>query len=558
MSPKTLVGALRSAADNNGDAVAYTFWQPDGSEPALSRGELDHRARAIGARLAERLAPGSRALLVYGPGLDFVQAFFGCLYAGVIAVPVYPPRPDRMVEGLASLELILADTGSEALLCDALVAAFADDIRLLSPRLADLWWLETSAIPSATGGNWVDPGVNPDTVAYLQYTSGSTGNPKGVVLRHRHLLSNQAQIRELMALGDDTVFASWLPLYHDMGLVGCVMQPLYLQIPSHLMAPTDFLAKPLRWLQLVSRHAATISGGPNFAFELCVRKVTDADLADLDLSSWQVAFCGAEPVRGDTMDRFGNRFAAAGFEKRALLPCYGLAEASLIVTGAPASTGHRPIHRGREAGGEVISVGRPATDVRVLVADPETGVAQPDGRVGEVWVRSGSVADGYWRQPEATAATFAPSVRLASDGPGRVEEPGPWLRTGDLGFLLDGELYVTGRIKDVLIVRGRNVHPHDLEAAVQAADTRFRPGCGAVFARDGETGVTLVQETIATPDELPALVAVARRAALRASGVDLEQVVLVPPRSVPKTSSGKIRRRECRELLLQGELEVLS
>lgn len=563
MSIRTLVDMLRATADSAGDNLAFTFRQSDDVEQCLTFGELDHRARRFAVRLSDRMAPGSRALLVFPPGFDFLEAFFGCLYAGVIAVPLQAPPLDHLEERLDVIDLIRAETDAEAFLCDSLVGSFREQIVRIRSSLQRLWWVDASE-PGCGGDDWVDPGVTEDAIAYLQFTSGSTGHPKGVVLRHRQLLANQAQISETMAFSAESVMASWLPMYHDMGLIGCVMQPIYRRFPSHLMSPLDFLSRPVRWLELVARHRATVSGAPNFAYELCARKVGPADIAALDLSSWRVAFCGAEPVKPDTMRRFARQFAPAGFDASALFPCYGLAEAALLVTGVEVGGGHhaRTLDRAARRKGatvpavengdriEVSSSGRPATGNRIVVVDPAAGHRLPDGCEGEIWLRGPSVAGGYWRNQDASEATFVASLE---------GEVGPWLRTGDLGVVLEGELYVTGRLKEVLIVRGRNVHPHDVEAAVQAADTRFRPGCGAVFAIEDDERVVLVQETTETdPGALADLVRVARRAASRSAGIDLEEVVLVAARTVPKTSSGKVRRRRCMELLLKDEIEALT
>jgi acyl-CoA synthetase (AMP-forming)/AMP-acid ligase II len=564
LSADTFVALLRQRAQRHPDRLACAFLG-DGENitDRLSYAGLDEEARRVADLLARQLTPGARALLVCEPGLGFVTAFFGCLYAGVVAVPVVPPTGPRSTSGQARIRAILADCAAEAVLTsgvDEEAALFGD-----TPRIA----LDGSrrGDPDA----WRDPGVRAGTVAFLQYTSGSTAAPRGVVLTHANLLANQRAIAWSLAVPAGATWLSWLPMYHDMGLIGTLMQPLYRGAAAYLMSPLHFLQSPARWARAVSRYRAHVSGGPNFAYELAARRVTADDLAGVDLSSWRVAFSGAEPIRADTVARFAAAYAPAGLDPAGLVGCYGLAESTLLVTGAwatdPKTTTVRAdaLAHGRvvpATGGNATSTdtrtlvpsGRVYAEYTVRIVDPATREELKDRQVGEVWVAGPAVAAGYWRRPAETAEIFG--ARLADDDLAAGDER-TFLRTGDLGFFDDGQLYVTGRTKDLLIVRGRNVHPHDIEDAAQRAHPFARPGGAAAIALDGER-VVLVQESRGgTPGQLAEVVAAVRRGVLEDQQVRLSAVYLVAPREVPKTSSGKVRRSDSRRALLAGELRVL-
>jgi amino acid adenylation domain-containing protein len=545
---------LRGRAGAEPDAPAFRFVgdpaEPT-SEPAeldvsISRGELDEAARGIAVALVERGAAGRPVLLLYPPGLDYVAGFLGCLYAGAVAVPAYPPDLARLGRTLPRLRALAADCGAATALSTAGLAALAPALAGTAPELAALDWVATDALPAGTADTWTPPPVDGDSPALLQYTSGSTGTPRGVLLSHANLLHNAELVHTGFGTSRDTVGVSWLPPYHDMGLIGGILQPLYAGFPVVLMSPLTFLRRPLAWLETIARSGATMSGGPNFAFDLCVRKSTAQQRAALDLSRWAVAFCGAEPVRAATLDRFAAAFAPAGFRRAAFYPCYGLAEATLIVTGGqpPRVTGTGQVGSGRPLGGQ-----------RLLVVDPATGTGRPPGAEGEIWLAGPSVAQGYWRRPAETAHTFG--GRLAGD-------PRPdrrYLRTGDLGRLDPaGDLVVTGRIKDVIIVRGRNLHPPDLELAVEQAVPPVRPGCAAAFpvVRDGTEQVGVACELAGPPDRSGTgpVVAAVRQAVAEAAEVPVATVVLLRPGRLPKTSSGKIQRYACRQALATGEWEA--
>ena len=552
-----LIDLLQARSDEKRDQTAYTFLQDEGAgEVQLTYAELDARARDIGARLQQEGAAGQRVLLLYPPGLDYVAGFFGCLYAGAVAVPVYPPRPDRPLQRFLS---ILGNAEPEFVLSTDWVASMAKG---LLDEHRPMRWLATDTLDGTQAGHWKRPDVDADALAFLQYTSGSTADPKGVMVSHGNLLDNQTLIQKSFGTDSTSKVIGWLPLYHDMGLIGNVLHPLYLGTSCTLLSPLEFLREPLRWLKAIHDHQGTVSGGPNFAYDLCVRKVKPAEREQLDLSRWQVAFNGAEPIRSETIERFCDAFAASGFRKQSFVPCYGLAEATLLVTGgkpeqlahtfrAPDLEQRRAVECRRED-----AVARPlVTSGRaqfVSIVDAEARALLPDGRIGEIWVANDSVAGGYFRNPAATEATFA--ARLDSG-------QGPFLRTGDLGFVQAGELFVVGRSKDLIIIRGRNHYPQDIELTAEKAHPALRPGCGAAFAHEvaGEERLVIVHEVLSA-EGAPADEAIAaiRQAVALEHEVQTHAVVLIAPRSIPKTSSGKIQRRACKAAWLAGELEVVS
>ena len=605
MTAASLVELGRTRAATLGDQPLYTFHPDRPAEEAthLSFAGLDLRARTIGAALQQLGAAGQRALLLYPPGLDFVAAFFGCLYGGVVAVPAYPPRSARMLPRL--LEIARDARPAVALTTTDLQKAIGG-LAAQVPELSALRLVATDQVPPDQADAWRDPGADASSLAFLQYTSGSTAAPKGVMISHGNLLHNEEMIRQAFGQSAESVIVGWLPLYHDMGLIGNVLQPLYLGARCVLMSPIAFLQNPKRWLATISRYRATTSGGPNFAYDLCVRKVAPADRADLDLSSWDLAFDGAEPVRAETMARFVDAFAGCGFAPRAFFPCYGLAEATLFVAGgagagmpplpetleAPPGEGvtsrsepriaafdpvqleagnARPLPPSDPAARTLVSCGRAWHGQELAIVDPASLSRCAAGKVGEIWVRGASIAQGYWRRPEETAETFG--GRLAEDAAGAGGAAAadgaaaPFLRTGDLGFLDRGELFVTGRLKDLIIIRGRNLYPQDIELTVERSHPALRAGCGAAFSIElgDEERLVVVQEHDRTPGDTPldpetveTIAEAVRRAVAEQHEAQVQQVVLLRAGTLPKTSSGKIQRRACRAALLAGRLEVLG
>jgi amino acid adenylation domain-containing protein len=572
----TLVELLRRRADRQPDLPGYSFLRDgEGDGASLTWAELDRRARALGAVLQCLGTAGERALLLYPPGLDYIAAFFGCLYGGTAAVPAYPPRLNRPSPRIRA---IVADAAPRVILTTA----------ALLPRLerflevpSGTKWLATDDRGVAGAGEWRDPGVGPDTLAFLQYTSGSTAAPKGVMLSHANLLHNLELIRTCFAQSERERTVLWLPPYHDMGLIGGILEPLFAGYPVTLMPPLAFLQKPVRWLRAVSDRRATTSGGPNFAYDLCARKVSAEEKEQLDLSGWSLAFNGAEPVRPETLDRFTAAFSSCGFRREAFFPCYGLAEATLLASAGRRAGG--PLVRCFTAGALESHAASPAEpdakDARALAscglaADSRpgcpaialvrsaTGSELPErcaeGEVGEIWLRGPSVAQGYWRQPEETERVFA--ARLPGE-----DAAGTWLRTGDLGFASAGSLFVTGRLKDLIILRGRNHYPQDIELTVERSHGALRPGCSAAFAieRDGEERLAVVAEVHRGHQRRAASGADEVIAAIRSAVADEHEVapdavVLLKPATLPKTSSGKVRRHACREGLVAGSLAAVA
>ena len=565
---ETIVELLSFRAQSQPEQTVYTYLRHGETESGqLSYGELDRQARAVASQLQQLELPGNRALLLYPPGLEFIIGLFGCWYAGIIAVPAYPPRRNQ---NLSRLQAIVTNAqASVALSTSTLIANLQH--RIADNRdLAALPWLATDQIICEPVASWQQPSINRDSLALLQYTSGSTGTPKGVMVSHGNLWHNLDAIYHCFGHRRDSQGVIWLPPYHDMGLIGGVLQPLYGGFQVTLMSSVDFLQKPWRWLEAISRYRATTSGGPNFAYELCARKITDSQLASLDLSSWEVAFTGAEPVRAETIDQFATTFAPCGFRREAFYPCYGMAETTLIVSGglktappvlrsvkAAALAQNQVVVTEPELEGNctIVGCGRSLPDQKVIIVDPETKTECPQERVGEIWVSGASVAQGYWHRPQETEQTFG--AYLVDTG------EGPFLRTGDLGFLRDGELYITGRIKDAIIIRGQNHYPTDIERTVENSHPALRPGCGAAFGVElkGRERLVVVQEverSYLRRLETKEVVGQLRQAVAREHGLEVYAAVLVKTGSIPKTSSGKIRRYACRTGFQEGSLKVVS
>ncbi|MDQ3332434.1 MAG: fatty acyl-AMP ligase [Planctomycetota bacterium] len=570
---RSMAEILRRRAAASPDKLAFQFLLSDGAEgPRCTYVELDRQARSIATALRRITSPGERALLLYAPGLDFIPAFFGCSYAGVIAVPAYPPRPEQPWHGVEGLTRLTLDCRAGVVLTGG---DYAADIERLCRPVAPLDgvpWLDTSDLTSAARGGWSREAEDPAAISHLQYTSGSTGNPKGVVVSHGNLMHNEYMIAlcsghfETAAAGICGV--GWLPFQHDLGLVAGMLQAVYVGGPLVLMSPVTMLQRPYVWLEAISRYRGYTSGGPNFAYDQCVRRLSLEERASLDLSCWKVAGLGAEPVRVATMDDFAEAFEVSGFRREAFYPSYGLAEGTLMVAGGDRET-QPPVVAVSTAAlerNEVTVVSDTAADARlartlvgcgyawldqqVLIVDPTARTPLPPARIGEIWVSGPSIARGYWNRPSDTQETF--QARL--NGVGEV----PFLRTGDLGFFHEGELFITGRLKDVLIVRGQNHYPHDIELTVQGLDPALRSDAGAAFQTEGDAGerLVIVQEVLRPGKtfDADALARRVRQAVAEQHGIEVHDVVFVRHTTLPKTTSGKIQRHACKAAYEAGRL----
>lgn len=565
----TMVHVLAARAAEHGERNLFTYVEDDTPRRSMTYAALHRAACSIAAALTAEASRGERAVLLFPFGADFASAFFGCLYAGLVAVPVHPPDPLRLARTLPKLRAIVKDAGVTVALTTQAILALADALFEHAPELGALRWVAVDALSDDGGAGWVTPPIGGETLAFLQYTSGSTGAPKGVMVTHANLVENERHVRRAFHHAEGFVMAGWLPTYHDMGLIGQFLQPLYVGGSCHSIAPVEFLQRPVAWLRLLTASRADTSGAPNFGYDLCARKVTDEDKRGLDLSHWKLAYNGAEVVRAETLERFTRAFAPCGFRPETFFPCYGLAESTLFVAGVRFRAGAAPrsvradaleAHRVVTIEGEpeandavrrLVPSGVCPPEQRVVVVDPERLTLCEDDTVGEVWIAGPCVARGYWNQSAETERVFR--AHLASG-------EGPFLRTGDLGSLRHGELTITGRLKDVVILRGRNHYPHDLESSAEAAHPAVRSGCSAAFSIDGSEGERLVIVVEVDPRSVPDPARVAAAVAARVAdehGVRPSSVVLAPPRTVPKTSSGKVQRAECKALFTRAALEVL-
>lgn len=554
----------RSVENANDRAVTYLV-DGENQEASLTYHDLDLRARAVGAWLQSREAHGKRVLLLYPPGLDYLVAYWGCLYAGAVAVPAYPPRRQ---EPSRRLESVISDAKAEYVFATQdIVSKLGATFAATGEKGRSIQFVATESISMDDAANWTMPAITPNDLAFLQYTSGSTSAPKGVMVSHGCLMTNEAMIRTAFEHEKPTG-VSWLPMYHDMGLIGGILHPIYAGGHAVLMSPTAFIQRPVRWLQAISKYRADSSGGPNFSYDFCVQKISAEDRKSLDLSSWTVAFNGAEPIRAETLRRFTDAFSACGFSSKAFFPCYGLAEATLLVSGGPKARPPRfanfaveaierheavPAAEGRNSR-ELVSNG-PAWNQTVKIVDPENDVECSAGRIGEVWVSGPNIAKGYWGNDAATAHTF--QAKIADTG------EGPFMRTGDLGFIHEGELFITGRNKDLMIIRGRNHYPQDIEQTVESSHPALRSSSCAAFSVDvdGEEQLVIVQEverSHRTGLNTEAVFSAVLQAVIRDHLIQPYSIVLIDTLTLLKTSSGKIQRRANRQAYMEGQLQVLA
>jgi acyl-CoA synthetase (AMP-forming)/AMP-acid ligase II len=559
--------------------------------------DLDRKARIIAAKLQGMGAAGQRILLLYRPGLDFIAAFFGCLYAGAIAVPAPLPSANR---GSIRLSSIIGDAEPMGALTTATLLPVIQQCLMEIPESGGMSCLETDSLPEDLAKEWRETSFCGDTLAFFQYTSGSTTTPRGVMVNHANLMSHFEDFERDVAHSGDSAIISWLPHFHDMGLIYGILHGVYRGIPSYLMAPTYFLQRPYRWLNAISRFKGTHTAAPNFAYDLCVRKISPELRDNLDLSGWEVALNGAEPVRAETLREFTDYFRPSGFRETTFCPGYGLAEATLKVTAS--RNGAAPTYcvvdaaalernriedalEGQARSRVLVGCGRPTTDIKVSIVDPETSRLCPPNTVGEIWASGPGVARGYWRRPEETERIFG--ARLVDTG------DGPFLRTGDLGFMRGGQLYITGRVKDMMIVAGRNHYPQDIELTAEQSHAAIRKGCSAAFSvdADGEEKVVVVaevdlhfkpatrkndgkpiaatasdQDDVGQPDgpnvnrrptiDGDEVIKAIRINVAESHELQLYKIILVKPGAVCKTSSGKIQRHACRNNFLGNRFEL--
>jgi amino acid adenylation domain-containing protein len=564
----TIVDVLRHRAAVQPRAVAFTFLSDgEAAESNLTFADLDRKARAMAVSLQEDGMQGERALLLLPSGLDYIVSFFGCLYAGVAPVPSFPVHFGRLRREHSWFHGIVADSGSCLAFATPELIARAEKEAAQEPTIQKLRWVNPGAIQEAQADRWNFPEPDRNSLAFLQYTSGSTSTPRGVMVSHGNIMANQAVIRAACGTDHESTIVSWLPLYHDMGLIGTVLQALYLGARLVFMSPARFLRNPALWLQAISTYRGHSSTGPNFAYELCLRKISQEQKSGLDLKRWKIAVNGAEPVRPETMERFAEAFAECGFDRRAFLPSYGLAESTLMVTGARSGSlpeTMRVSARGLEqnvarepVAGESVrwlaGCGAGDRSQQVRIVNPETFELCPERTIGETWTSGPSVTQGYWNKPEETEYFFR--ARLKNEGDAF------FLRTGDLGFLAEDQLFITGRLKDLIILRGRNLYPQDIELTAQNCDPSMQPGGGAAFVVEveKEDALVVVQEVQRQQgSDLEKLLAAVREAVLIDHGIQAHAIALVRSGAIPKTTSGKIRRRHCKELYLHGQLETLA
>jgi len=574
IAPTTLVDTLHERASHHAERPLYQLLSDGEITATLSYADADRRARSLATRLREHAEPGERALLLYPFGLEYPSVFLACLYAGLTAVPAFPPDKQRAVKTMPRISAIIRDADAKLILTTAELAPTVEFARAeaLDPAALDILASDTIETRDADVEAWRRPAQLERTLAFLQYTSGSTGTPRGVMIGHDNLFAHQRLAHEKFAQPEAARTVSWLPFYHDMGLIGSLLYPLYHGGTTLLMSPVAFLRRPLSWLAAISKHEAAVSTGPNFAYDLCVDRARDEDLAALDLSSWKLTVSGAEPLRASTIERFCQRFASCGFRPETFMPCFGMAEATLMVSGWPLERAprivwfdKRELWAGRavelseadardpaaraELGRAFVSCGTPMREHHLAIVDPETRRRRGEGEQGEIWLRGPSVGRGYWGDLETTAARFAATI---------VDEDPEitWFRTDDTGFIHAGELFGSGRIADLLVVGERIHQPHDIERSVCEGPDGLVRDCVVVRVDDQLCLLATGRRTMAE-DARRALCEAIFDRVRDAHALELDRVLLIPQRSVAKTTSGKLRRFRYREAVRDGELDYL-
>lgn len=568
MVSSTLVEILEARARDFGGRIAYTYVK-SATDPgrSITYQELYQASVGLAHFLLTKVKPGARALLLYPAGIDFVIAFYACVVAGIIAVPLYPPKGAHKFQ---RLKAIFSDASPEILLT---ASDFVAAVQLCIDRMMMLKRLQCIATDAFLDDTLSEPAVPPrqsNKIVLLQYTSGSTGSPKGVIVTHQNILHNSALIQRCVQLSGNSCSVCWLPHFHDMGLIDGIIQPLFSGFHGVLLAPEAFVKRPLVWLQLITRFGATHSGGPTSAYSLCLQRISETDMSGLDLSKWRSAYCGAEPIRLETLEAFSTQFGPCGFRAESFYPCYGMAEATLMISGGRldslptvirvdsrelAQNKAVMLDNASDLATLLVGCGRPRLGTTVRIVNPNTLLPCEDATVGEIWVSGPGVASGYWQQPELSRQVF-----------NAVDPRDPearFLRTGDLGFIKDGDVFVTGRCKDLLIVNGLNHYPQDIEFTVQACSDAMEKNRGAVFSLECNDSkhVVVVQEIrrskLATiePEKLLRLV---REAISLHHGLSVSAIILVKPTGVPITSSGKVQRSQCRVHYMEQTLPIIA
>ncbi|MFZ1756568.1 MAG: AMP-binding protein [Caldilineaceae bacterium] len=564
----SILDILEWRALNQSGKIAYRFWLDDNACYSLTYRELYLKIKHVAYHIREYIKPLDRVLVMHPPSLDYIINFFGCIYAGGIPVPVYPPRANEKAHLLESI--IQDSTPKIALTSQDILARFlSKKDGIIQQYRIPLLNIETNF------GAFDDIDVaktSSDDIAFLQYTSGSTSSPKGVMVAHENLLHNLYHLRKLFEVNGDSIGVSWLPPYHDMGLIGGVLLPVYTGFPVVLMSPTSFVQSPIRWLELISQYSGSLSGAPSFAYDLCVRSIFPQQREGLDLSSWKVAVNGAEPVRADVLRRFTDAYRPHGFQPQTFFPCYGMAEATLIVSGGSIGSiattikiDRNELQQGtavewtkgissKQNAYEVVSCGFPISDQRTVIVNPDLNIECSENVVGEVWVSGPSITKGYWNQPDSTKEIYYARLEKWTGQ--------NFLRTGDLGFLHNGELYIVGRLKDLIIIRGKNFHPSDIEATASGSHNALLPGNGAAFtiSIDEEEKVVVVHEVkreCRNPDINDIAKSIISSVAEN-HGLRVDTVALIRCYSIPKTTSGKIQRGECKKRFLNENLKTLA
>ena len=564
-----LLSILDQRASQNPEKLAYIFLKDrENQEQTITYQQLSQISKRIATRLQSLIPPGARALLLYPQGLDFITAFLGCLSAGIIAVPAYPPKRNQKISRLIA---IIEDCQPQIILT---TSSLLENIQLKIKDFLELsvtHFLATDNLNNSEDFHFYPPDISGNTLAFLQYTSGSTGSPKGVMISHDNIAHNSVYIQKAFQLTEKSVSVTWLPSFHDMGLIDGIIQPLYTGFLGVVMSPESFLKNPIVWLQAITKYRATHSGGPNLGYELCVRRITPEQQKTLDLSSWVSAYNGAEPIRRKTLDNFSDKFRSSGFKSQYFYPCYGMAEATLMISGG--NIKDEPVYLNVQSEflkdnqiveaekdsknyQELVGCGHVWQDMEVKIVDPKSCLECGDNQVGEIWVSGSSIAQGYWQEAEKVIATF--QAKLAN-----TTDERNFLRTGDRGFLRAGELFITGRIKDVIIIWGRNHYPQDIEYSVQQSHQALRLDCGAAFTIEIENQEKLVivqevERTYLAQLNVNEVFSAIREAVALHHALQVYAIALIKPASIPKTSSGKIQRHACRHAFLTETLAIVG